>query len=56
MQFSVSKSALVQGLALMKLNPNTQRPRRIELVVAGKVRDSGETASGRKATIWEAVG
>lgn len=43
----------------LKLNPNTQRPRRIELVVAGKVRDSGktrETASGRKATIWEAVG
>lgn len=40
------------------MNPSTQRPRRIELVTAGFVRDSGKTrktASGRSATVWEAV-
>jgi protein tyrosine/serine phosphatase len=42
----------------LKLNPSTERPRRIELVQAGKVRDSGrtrKTKSGRAATVWEAV-
>lgn len=42
----------------LKLNPSTERPRRIELVRAGKVRDSGKkraTKSGRLATIWEAL-
>lgn len=42
----------------LSLNPSTQRPRRIELVRAGKVKDSGrwrKTSSGRLATIWEAV-
>jgi DNA-binding IclR family transcriptional regulator len=42
----------------LKLNPSTERPRRIELVQAGKVRDSGrtrKTASGRAATVWAAV-
>jgi len=42
----------------LKLNPSTERPRRIELVQAGKVRDSGRrrnTASGRPAAIWEAT-
>ena len=42
----------------LKLNPSTERPRRIELVQAGKVRDSGrtrKTASGRAATVWEVV-
>lgn len=42
----------------LKLNPSTERPRRIELVGRGQVRDSGKkrrTKSGRMATIWEAV-
>jgi hypothetical protein len=42
----------------LKLNPSTERPRRIELVQAGKVRDSGRTrptVSGRAATVWEIV-
>lgn len=36
---------------------NTERPRRVELVEAGSVVDSGETRktrSGRKAVIWRA--
>ena len=40
------------------MNPSTQRPRRIELVAAGLVADSGRTRntiSGRQATIWVAV-
>ena len=43
-----------QGL---DLNPSTQRPRRIELVRAGSVLDSGRTrptASGRQAVVWVA--
>jgi len=43
---------------MLKLNPSTQRPRRIELVQAGKVRDSGrtrKTKSGRAATVWEVI-
>lgn len=38
------------------MNPSTQRPRRIELVAAGQVVDSGlkrETRSGREATVWK---
>ena len=37
------------------MNPSTQRPRRIELVEAGLVEDSGETretTAGRRAAIW----
>jgi predicted transcriptional regulator len=40
------------------MSPSTQRPRRIELVAAGLVRDSGRTrhtASGRRATVWIAT-
>jgi hypothetical protein len=40
------------------MDPSTQRPRRIELVNAGLVRDSGrtrKTRSGRRATVWVAV-
>lgn len=40
------------------MNPSTQRPRRVELVTMGLVRDSGRTRptrSGRKAIVWEAV-
>ena len=42
----------------LRMNPSTQRPRRIELVNQGKVRDSGQkrsTRSGRWATVWEVV-
>ncbi len=38
------------------LEGSTERPRRIELVTAGVVRDSGtkrKTPSGRAATVWE---
>lgn len=40
----------------LEMNPSTERPRRIELVNAGLVRDSGrcaKTTSGRWATVWE---
>lgn len=43
---------------ILAMNPSTQRPRRIELVNAGKVYDSGftrPTASGRNAVVWRAV-
>ena len=43
---------------VLNLDPSTQRPRRIELMHAGFVRDSGErglTLSGRIAVKWEAV-
>jgi predicted transcriptional regulator len=40
---------------LLALNPSTSRPRRIELVQAGLVVDSGttrKTRSGRQAVVW----
>lgn len=43
---------------MLELNPSTERPRRIELVNVGLVRDSGRTRltqSRRKATVWEIV-
>ena len=42
----------------LEMSPNTQRPRRVELVDRGMVRDSGQkrrTKSGRKAVVWEAA-
>jgi hypothetical protein len=42
----------------LHMNPSTQRPRRVELVEGGHVRDSGrraKTRSGRSAVLWEAV-
>lgn len=42
----------------LAMNPSTQRPRRIELVKAGKVVAAlacRPTASGRAATVWIAV-
>lgn len=42
----------------LAMNPSTGRPRRIELVQGGQVRDSGrtrETRSGRQAVVWTAV-
>lgn len=44
---------IVKGLGL---NPSTARPRRVELVEAGLVRDSGQVAlteSRRRAVLWE---
>lgn len=41
------------------LQPSSGRPRRIELVRAGLVADSGQTRptkSGRQATVWQVVG
>jgi hypothetical protein len=40
----------------LRMNPSTQRPRRIELAKLGLIRDSGRTAptrSGRQAVLWE---
>jgi hypothetical protein len=45
-------------LAAVQLAPSTGRPRRIELVQRGLVRDSGrtrKTASGRSAAVWVVV-
>jgi len=45
--------------SMMNLNPSTQRPRRVELVERGLVRDSGfqrKTRSGRNAVVWEISG
>ena len=42
----------------LKLDPSTQRPRRRELQLAGRVQDSGltrPTKSGRSAVVWVAV-
>jgi len=42
----------------LKMNPSTERPRRIELVESGHVRDSGvrrPTRSGRQANVWVAT-
>lgn len=44
--------------AVTGLDPSTERPRRIELVRLGLVRDSGHrgtTSSGRSAVQWEVV-
>jgi hypothetical protein len=46
----------MQGL--LGMNPSTQRPRRIELVEAGLVKDSGNhrlTDSGKRAVVWVAA-
>lgn len=40
---------------MLKMNPSTQRPRRIDLVSEGKVKDSGRvrhTKAKRKAVVW----
>lgn len=40
------------------MSPNTQRPRRVELLDAGFIRDSGrtrKTAGGDDAVVWVAV-
>ena len=43
---------------LIPMNPSTQRPRRIELLNAERIVDTGEkrkTPSGRNATVWAVV-
>lgn len=43
---------------LLRMDPSTQRPRRIELVKKGGVRDSGRkrlTRANRHAVVWERV-
>ena len=39
---------------LTKMNPNTARPRRLELLTAGRIEGAGysHTKSGRKAVAW----
>lgn len=47
-----------EGIRATNLSPSTYRPRRCELVAAGRIRDSGvkrPTSSGRKAVVWVAV-
>ena len=42
----------------LKMNPSTQRPRRVELVRLGLVEDSGsarETRAGRYAVVWRSI-
>lgn len=42
----------------LRMNPNTERPRRVELVDMGRVVDSGRvrlTESGTKAVVWIAA-
>lgn len=46
-----------EGIALTNLSPSSYRPRRVELVEAGLVVDSGLTRpslSGRQMTVWRA--
>ena len=46
-----------EGIAALGLSPSTYRPRRVELVEAGLVIDSGRTRrtyAGRKAVVWVA--
>jgi predicted ArsR family transcriptional regulator len=47
----MTDEAICQRLGL---SPNTARPRRVELVKAGRIAKVGEnvTASGRKAAVW----
>jgi hypothetical protein len=44
--------------SILAMNPSTERPRRVELVKKGLVKDSGRrrlTPSGRKAVVWVAT-
>jgi len=47
-----------EGISLMlKMNPSTERPRRIELTNAGLIEAAGtaKTSSGRDAVLWRAT-
>ena len=51
----ISKPQTDEELSIaLDLAPNTCRPRRVELVRAGRIIESGKrpTASGRSATVW----
>ena len=51
----ISKPQTDEELSIaLNLAPNTCRPRRVELVRAGRIIESGKrpTASGRSATVW----
>ena len=41
----------------LNMNPSTERPRRIELAKAGRIKPAGETltTSGRRAVVWSAA-
>ena len=42
----------------LEMNPSTQRPRRVELLESGLIKDSGttrQTKSGRSAVVWIAI-
>jgi len=55
LHFVGSRGCTDEELQVEFTNANTERPRRIELVRMGLVKDSGrtrETSSGRKATVW----
>jgi hypothetical protein len=41
----------------LALNPSTERPRRVELMTAGEIRQNGKkkTTSGRQAAAWVVV-
>ena len=48
-----------EGIDATGIPASTYRPRRVELVLAGRVADSGRTRptkSGRKATVWTPIG
>jgi hypothetical protein len=48
-----------EGISALSMPASTYRPRRVELVEAGLVRNSGRTrptASGRKAVVWVLTG
>jgi hypothetical protein len=48
-----------EGIATTGIQPNTYRPRRVELSRMGWIRDSGrtrQTQSGRDAVVWEVEG
>ena len=56
-QYRFSGATDEQIQEFCNMNPSTQRPRRIELLKAGLIRDSGRkrrTRSGRQATVWVA--
>ena len=47
-----------EGIAqMLKMNPSTERPRRIELTNAGLIEEAGtaKTSSGRNAVLWRAT-
>ena len=55
---SVGGATDEEATEALALRPNTYRPRRVELMEQGYVKDSGQrrhTASGRSAVVWIAT-